>query len=47
MVGKFVAMGYSYVAVASDMGMMVSRATEFLAALRGQNAAPAKPTGPY
>ncbi|MCA3261517.1 MAG: 2-dehydro-3-deoxyglucarate aldolase [Telmatospirillum sp.] len=47
MVGKFIAMGYSYVAVASDMGMMVSRATEFLGALRGQNAAPAKPTGPY
>jgi len=47
MVGKFVAMGYSYVAVASDMGMMVGRATEFLAALRGQPATAAKPTGPY
>jgi 4-hydroxy-2-oxoheptanedioate aldolase len=47
MVGKFVAMGYSYVAVASDMGMMVGRATEFLAALRGQPATTAKPTGPY
>jgi 2-dehydro-3-deoxyglucarate aldolase/4-hydroxy-2-oxoheptanedioate aldolase len=40
-------MGYSYVAVASDMGMMVSRATEFLAALRGTAAATAKPAGPY
>jgi 4-hydroxy-2-oxoheptanedioate aldolase len=47
MVGKFVAMGYSYVAVASDMGMMVGRAPEFLAALRGQPATAAKPPGPY
>jgi 2-dehydro-3-deoxyglucarate aldolase/4-hydroxy-2-oxoheptanedioate aldolase len=47
MVARFVAMGYGYVAVASDMGMMVSRATEFLAALRGAPAIPAKPSGPY
>jgi 2-dehydro-3-deoxyglucarate aldolase/4-hydroxy-2-oxoheptanedioate aldolase len=47
MVGRFISMGYSYVAVASDMGMMVSRATEFLAALRGTAAAPPKPAGPY
>jgi len=47
MVGRFISMGYSYVAVASDMGMMVSRATEFLAALRGTAAATAKPAGPY
>ena len=47
MVGKFLAMGYSYVAVASDIGMMVGRANEFLSALRGKAAAPAAPTGPY
>ena len=48
MVRSFLAMGYSYVAIASDMGMMVSRATEFLGAVRGTPAAAqAKPSGPY
>jgi 2-dehydro-3-deoxyglucarate aldolase len=48
MVRSFLAMGYSYVAIASDMGMMVSRANEFLGAVRGTPAAAqTKPSGPY
>lgn len=39
MVGKFIEYGYTWVAVASDMGMMVGRAQEWLGKLKG--AAPA------
>jgi len=35
MVAKFLAYGYSWVAVASDMAMMMGRAQEFLAKVRG------------
>jgi 2-dehydro-3-deoxyglucarate aldolase/4-hydroxy-2-oxoheptanedioate aldolase len=34
MVSKFVALGYSFVAVASDMGMMMRQATAFIQALQ-------------
>ena len=35
MVQRFIEYGYDYVAVASDIGMMTSRASEWLGALRG------------
>jgi 2-dehydro-3-deoxyglucarate aldolase/4-hydroxy-2-oxoheptanedioate aldolase len=43
LVARFVEFGYSWVAVASDMAMMVSRANEYLAKVRG-SAAPKAPT---
>lgn len=48
MVERFVGYGYSWVAVGSDMSMMVGRAQEWLGKLRGQAPAPAaKPQGAY
>jgi len=40
MVAQFLAYGYSWVAVASDMAMMMGRAQEFLGKVRGVAAAP-------
>jgi len=39
MVGRFLAYGYDWAAVASDMAMMTGRAVDWVAAMRG--AAPA------
>lgn len=47
MVGRFISYGYSFAAVASDMGMMTGRAVEWQQALRGQEVVAAAPTGPY
>ena len=47
MVARFQGYGYSWVAVASDMGMMVGRAQEWLAKLRGAAAPAPKAQGPY
>ncbi len=47
MVGKFIDYGYTYVAVASDMGMMVGRAQEWLGKLKGAAPVAAKPQGAY
>jgi 2-dehydro-3-deoxyglucarate aldolase/4-hydroxy-2-oxoheptanedioate aldolase len=48
MVERFVGYGYSYVAVGSDMSMMIGRAQEWLGRLRGHApAAAAKPQGAY
>ena len=41
MVARFLGYGYDFVAVASDMGMMTGRAVEWLAEIRGGQAAPA------
>ncbi len=41
MAGKFIEYGFSWVAVGSDMGYMVSRGQEYLAKMRGS--APAAP----
>jgi 2-dehydro-3-deoxyglucarate aldolase/4-hydroxy-2-oxoheptanedioate aldolase len=46
MVKRFLDYGYSFAAVASDMGMLTSRAGDFLAALRG-TAPAAGNAGPY
>lgn len=45
MVKRFLGYGYSFAAIASDMGLMTGRAAEFLTALRGT--AMAAPAGPY
>jgi 2-keto-3-deoxy-L-rhamnonate aldolase RhmA len=42
MAGRFVDYGYSWVAVGSDMSMMVGRALEWLGKLRGSGAAPGR-----
>lgn len=47
MVGRFIQFGYSFAAVASDMGMMTGRAVEWNATLRGQAPTAAVPSGPY
>lgn len=44
MVERFVGYGYTWVAVGSDMSMMVGRAQEWLGRLRGQAPAPAPKT---
>ena len=41
MVGRFLEYGYSWVAIGSDMGMMIGRAQEYLGKVRG--IAPAAP----
>ena len=41
MVARFLSYGYDFAAVASDMGMMTGRATEWLAEIRGIKAGPA------
>lgn len=46
MVGKFIADGYTFVAIASDMGMMMRQANAFLAAVRAVPAS-AIATGAY
>ena len=46
MVGRFLAYGYSWVAIGSDMSLMVGRAQEWLAKVKG-GAATAKAQGPY
>lgn len=46
MVGRFLAYGYSWVALGSDMSLMVGRAQEWLAKVKG-GAATAKAQGPY
>tara|TARA_B100000700_G_scaffold33357_1_gene32051 strand:+ start:17714 stop:18511 length:798 start_codon:yes stop_codon:yes gene_type:complete len=38
LVGEYIAKGFSFVAIGSDMSMMMSRAQEYLAALRGEAA---------
>lgn len=47
MVGRFVEYGYTWVAVASDVAMMMTRAREYLATLRGVAPPAAKSQGPY
>lgn len=48
MVGRFVDYGYSWVAVGSDLSLMVGRAQEWLGRLNGSApAAPPKPQGAY
>ena len=47
MVRRFLGYGYSWVAVGSDMSMMVGRAGEWLGELRRAPAAPAASSGPY
>jgi len=47
MVGKFLDYGYTWVAVASDMGLMVGRAQEWLGKLKGMAAAAPKAQGMY
>lgn len=48
MAGRFVDYGFSWVAVGSDLGYMVSRAQEYLARMRGVAApAPSRASGPY
>ena len=46
MVRRFIDYGYNYVAIASDLAMMTSRASEWLAALR-QSTAPAPAPAAY
>jgi len=46
MVGGFLAMGYSFAAVASDMAMMTGRAVEWLATLQGR-AQESRPAAAY
>ena len=46
MVASFTRAGYSFVAVASDLGMMMRQANAFLADLKGRVAAPGS-AGPY
>ena len=47
MVGKFLDYGYSWVAIASDMGMMIGRAQEYLGKVRGISPAAAPPQSAY
>ena len=47
MVRRFIGYGYSYVAIASDIAMMTSRASEWLGALRDQPAPTDAPTAAY
>ena len=47
MVAKFIEYGYSWVAVASDMGLMVGRAQEWLGKLKGLAPAAPKAQGVY
>ena len=46
-VGKFLEYGYSWVAIASDMGLMVGRAQEWLGKLKGLAPAAPKAQGAY
>jgi len=45
MVARFLAYGYSWVAIGSDMSLMVGRAQEWLAKVRGGSTE--RPQGPY
>jgi 2-dehydro-3-deoxyglucarate aldolase/4-hydroxy-2-oxoheptanedioate aldolase len=47
MVGKFLDYGYSWVAIGSDVGMMVGRAQEYLGKLRGIVPASVPPQSAY
>jgi len=47
MVGRFLEYGYTWVAVASDMGLMVGRAQEWLGKLKGLAVAAPKAQGVY
>jgi 2-dehydro-3-deoxyglucarate aldolase/4-hydroxy-2-oxoheptanedioate aldolase len=47
MVRRFLAYGYSYVAVGSDLSMMTGRAGEWMSALRGEAAQQPQASGPY
>ena len=47
MAAKFVDYGFSWVAVGSDLGFVVSRGQEYLAAMRGAAAPTAKPQSAY
>ena len=47
MVRRFIGYGYSYVAVASDIAMMTSRASEWLGSLRDQPVPVSAPTAAY
>jgi len=47
MVGKFLEYGYSWVAIASDMGLMVGRAQEWLGKLKGLAVTAPKAQGTY
>ena len=44
MVARFLEYGYSWVAIGSDMSLMVGRAQEYLGKVRGVAAAPAAPS---
>ena len=45
---KFIDFGFTWVAIASDLGMMVGRAQEWLGKVRGsESAAPTKPSAGY
>jgi 2-dehydro-3-deoxyglucarate aldolase/4-hydroxy-2-oxoheptanedioate aldolase len=46
-VRRFIGYGYSYVAVASDIAMMTSRASEWLGSLRDQPVPVSAPTAAY
>jgi 4-hydroxy-2-oxoheptanedioate aldolase len=46
-VAKFIEYGYSWVAIASDLGMMVGRAQEWLGKVRGTPQAAIKPAAAY
>ncbi|MBB3140623.1 HpcH/HpaI aldolase/citrate lyase family protein [Halomonas sp. THAF12] len=39
LVGEYIAKGFAFVAIGSDMSLMMSRAQEYLAAVRGESAA--------
>ena len=47
MVAQFVKFGYTWVAIASDVGMMVGRAQEWLGKLRGDPQLAARPSAAY
>jgi 2-dehydro-3-deoxyglucarate aldolase/4-hydroxy-2-oxoheptanedioate aldolase len=47
MVGRFIEYGYSWVAIGSDMSMMVGRAQEYLSRVRGVTGAAPAPQGAY
>ncbi len=47
MVGRFREWGYGFVAIASDLAMMIARAGEMLSALCGEKAAPQPVTAAY
>jgi 2-dehydro-3-deoxyglucarate aldolase/4-hydroxy-2-oxoheptanedioate aldolase len=47
MVARFLEYGYSWVAIGSDMGLMIGRAQEYLGKVRGSAAAAPPPQSAY